>query len=211
MLLSVWLTAASGREANVGHLYGQVRSYLSESERKTEDVLAEIAEYARAHQVTYGKSDADSRELTASYYRVVTLLRVRTHPTGELVTSAAGRGTDSDHHAFRTAGSGSRRYWSPWLWWSLIGFIVPHTSAVRLLGRPRQEASSVAVVTKSERRPQRFSSWWYACGSDFGGEYFPDATSIIDVRLRIRTCDSHDRDSEVLMRQVGVESTLTGE
>ena len=67
VLLSVWLTAVSGADANIGHLYGQVRSYLQDEERKTDEVLAEIATYARAYRAVYGIDDAGSAALTASY------------------------------------------------------------------------------------------------------------------------------------------------
>jgi uncharacterized protein with ParB-like and HNH nuclease domain len=53
VLLSVWLTAASGEEARVGHLYGEVRTYLARSKRKTDDVLAELYDYGLAYQAVY--------------------------------------------------------------------------------------------------------------------------------------------------------------
>ncbi len=39
VLLSVWLTAASGDTASVAHLYGEIRRYLDSTDRKPKDVL----------------------------------------------------------------------------------------------------------------------------------------------------------------------------
>ena len=61
VLLSIWLTAVSGEEANVGHLYGEVRQYLAEKSRKTEDILVELAAYGRAYKTIYGELDPGSR------------------------------------------------------------------------------------------------------------------------------------------------------
>jgi hypothetical protein len=77
VLLSVWLTAASGSEANVGHLYGEVRAYLAGDERKTEDVLGEIADYGRAYQTFYGRLPAGSPALAVTYGRL-NVLRMST-------------------------------------------------------------------------------------------------------------------------------------
>lgn len=70
VLLSAWLTAVSGQEANVGHLYGQVRSYLATAERTTESVLKELSEYASAYTVIYNPERAESAVLSRAYTRV---------------------------------------------------------------------------------------------------------------------------------------------
>lgn len=70
VLLSAWLTAASGQEANVGHLYGQVRSYLAAAERTTESVLKELSEYASAYAIIYDPERAESYVLARAYTRV---------------------------------------------------------------------------------------------------------------------------------------------
>ncbi len=70
VLLSAWLTAASGQEANVGHLYGQVRSYLAAADRTTESVLKELREYASAYAIIYDPERAESDVLARAYTRV---------------------------------------------------------------------------------------------------------------------------------------------
>lgn len=95
-LLSSWLTAVSGAEANIGHLYGEVRTYLNQSARKTHEVLAELHSYGQAYRAVYGAADAWSPELKQMYDRL-NLLRVttavplllwfRTLPAGRLSTA----------------------------------------------------------------------------------------------------------------------------
>lgn len=70
VLLSVWLTAVSGEEASVGHLYGEVRQYLAEKNRKTEDILIELAAYGRAYKAIYGELDPGSEVLKRGYKRI---------------------------------------------------------------------------------------------------------------------------------------------
>ena len=69
VLLSVWLTAVEGEEANVGHLYKRVRGYLDESGRPTRDVLKELHEYAIAYKAVYGIGDVESTVLKTAYSR----------------------------------------------------------------------------------------------------------------------------------------------
>ena len=73
VLLSVWLTAVSGSEASVGHLYGEVRQYLAGGERTTEDILIELAAYGRAYKAIYGALDPGSTELARAYGNLETL------------------------------------------------------------------------------------------------------------------------------------------
>lgn len=58
VVLSVWLTAASGTEASVSHLYGEVRAYLAPPARKTEQILIELHAYGQAYMAIYGAVDA---------------------------------------------------------------------------------------------------------------------------------------------------------
>src|SRR5699024_498879 len=73
VLLSVWLTAVSGAEANVGRLYSEVRQYLASGNRKTEDILIELSEYRRAYKAIYGALDPGSPRLAQAYRNLVTL------------------------------------------------------------------------------------------------------------------------------------------
>lgn len=77
VLLSVWLSAVSGSEANVGHLYGDVRRYLTEENRGTREILSEIAAYGQAYKAIYGELDAGSSRLVEAY-STIRELRVQT-------------------------------------------------------------------------------------------------------------------------------------
>ncbi len=70
VVLSVWLTAASGTEASVSHLYGEVRAYLAPPSRKTEQVLIELHAYGQAYMAIYGAADAGSSVLAQAYRRL---------------------------------------------------------------------------------------------------------------------------------------------
>lgn len=96
VLLSSWLTAVSGKETNVGHLYGEVRGFLDRTGRKTHDVLGEIGEYRHAYGRMYGRSQAATERIAVAYRRldrlgIVTavplLLWLQTLPIGRLAAS----------------------------------------------------------------------------------------------------------------------------
>lgn len=69
VLLSVWLTAALGEEANVGHLYREARTYLDDGP-PTEDVLKELNAYASAYQTVYGELPIADQRLSTAYQRI---------------------------------------------------------------------------------------------------------------------------------------------
>ncbi len=69
VLLSVWLTAATGTEANVGHLYREARSYL-ENGPDTEVVLQQLSTFATAYRTIYGATSAENAHLEAAYQRI---------------------------------------------------------------------------------------------------------------------------------------------
>lgn len=69
VLLSVWLTAETGTEANVGHLYREARDYL-DSGPSTEEVLARLSAFAQAYQVIYAAQPAENAHLAAAYERI---------------------------------------------------------------------------------------------------------------------------------------------
>ncbi|NUU32663.1 DUF262 domain-containing protein [Arthrobacter sp. C9C5] len=96
VLLSAWLTAVSGQEAAIGHLYGQVRAYLAANNRATEPVLKELSEYAAAYSTIYHPGQAESAILAQVYTRldrirvstaVPLLLWLRTLPSDVLPLS----------------------------------------------------------------------------------------------------------------------------
>jgi hypothetical protein len=80
VLLSNWLTAVSGQEADVGHLYGQVRTYLSACPRATEEVLKELAQYASAYVAIYNPDSEESVRLARAYSRLERVRVVTANP-----------------------------------------------------------------------------------------------------------------------------------
>ncbi|MCZ2813160.1 DUF262 domain-containing HNH endonuclease family protein [Modestobacter sp. VKM Ac-2979] len=69
VLLSVWLTAATGSEANVGHLYREARTYLNDGP-KTEEVLEQLSTFATAYQAIYDAAPVADRRLVTAYRRI---------------------------------------------------------------------------------------------------------------------------------------------
>lgn len=80
VVLSAWLTAATGHEVNVGHLYGEVRNYLTSAELTTETVLADIHAYARAYGRLHGRYPAGSEAIATAYRRINALEVVTATP-----------------------------------------------------------------------------------------------------------------------------------
>jgi uncharacterized protein DUF262/uncharacterized protein DUF1524 len=72
VLLSAWLTAATGAEANVGHLYREARVYL-DGGPTTEVILKELSDFAAAYRAIYGESPVEDVRLAASYLRIRSL------------------------------------------------------------------------------------------------------------------------------------------
>lgn len=69
VLLSVWLTAATGEEANVGHLYREARTYLDDGPT-TEEALHDLNTFAEAYQTVYERLPAPDKRLTVAYRRL---------------------------------------------------------------------------------------------------------------------------------------------
>lgn len=71
VLLSVWLTAMTGTEANVGHLYREARDYLNEDDApSTENVLQTLSGFASAYRRIYGAEAVTDPRLRSSYDRI---------------------------------------------------------------------------------------------------------------------------------------------
>lgn len=71
-LLSAWLTAEIGSEANVGHLYREARDYLHGGPA-TEVVLQELSTFAKAYKVIYDAAPCEDERLARSYARMTSL------------------------------------------------------------------------------------------------------------------------------------------
>lgn len=117
VLLSVWLTAATGTEANVGHLYREARDYLDEGPA-TEDVLKQLSTFAAAYEAIYGAAPIDDRRIAVAYERlraldittaVPLLAWMRTLPTEILTTTDHARAVQAvESWALRRAYTGSQ-------------------------------------------------------------------------------------------------------
>ncbi|ANF31313.1 hypothetical protein A0130_06200 [Leifsonia xyli] len=69
VLLSVWLTAVTGKEASVSHLYAEARSYLSDGP-STQEVLEQLAAYASAYEAIYAHINVPQKDLRLAYERI---------------------------------------------------------------------------------------------------------------------------------------------
>lgn len=69
VLLSVWLTAVTGAETNVGHLYREAREYL-DGGPPTEVVLQELSTFAKAYKVIYDAAPCEDARLSVAYRRI---------------------------------------------------------------------------------------------------------------------------------------------
>lgn len=72
VLLSVWLTAATGSEANVGHLYREARAYLADGP-STELILQQLRTFANAYQSIYEALPVEDARLAVAYRNICAL------------------------------------------------------------------------------------------------------------------------------------------
>lgn len=77
VLLSSWLTGATGTEVNVGHLYGEVRKYLDTGDHKIVDILAELSAASAAFRII-SDAPASLPERVRDAYRRIDRLSVTT-------------------------------------------------------------------------------------------------------------------------------------
>jgi len=97
LLLAAWLSAQTSEEANVGHLYGEIRRYLIERASGVREVLGQIGAYRDAYREIAEPEEArDGARLAAAYRRLnrigITtaqplLLWLRTLPRDRLAAS----------------------------------------------------------------------------------------------------------------------------
>ena len=73
ILLSVWLSAASGDSASVAHLYGEVRRYLDAEDRKPMDLIREINQYGVCYRSIYEETSSASPRVADAYRRLIRL------------------------------------------------------------------------------------------------------------------------------------------
>lgn len=70
VLLSAWLTGASGAEVSVGRLYGDVRQYLESGPHETVDILPELSMAARAFREIEEIPPTVPSRMAAAYRRL---------------------------------------------------------------------------------------------------------------------------------------------
>lgn len=70
VLLSSWLTATTGMEVNVGHLYGEVRRYLDEGDYKIVDILSELSAAASAFRTIFECPGTVPPKIAEAYRRI---------------------------------------------------------------------------------------------------------------------------------------------
>ena len=80
VLLSSWLTAASGSEVNLGHLYGRVREYMNTGEHKVPEILEELSSAATAFREIFERPASLQRAMADSYARIDRLSVTTTLP-----------------------------------------------------------------------------------------------------------------------------------
>lgn len=73
ILLSAWLTAHSGKEASVAHLYGSVRIHLDEISLSTEEILSSIHTFGQAYRAVYASGVEVAPEFGKRYERITGL------------------------------------------------------------------------------------------------------------------------------------------
>lgn len=102
MLLTAWLTSATGNEVSVGHLYSEVRRYLDVGSHKTIDILPVLSVAALAFREIEEIPSFVPRRMAEAYFRLnrlnVTtalplLVWLRTLPSAQLSTAEHTRAT----------------------------------------------------------------------------------------------------------------------
>lgn len=83
VMLSSWLTAVSGSEVSIGHLYGEVRAYLNAEDRKVPDVLAELSKAAAEFRILLERPP-HLPERVGDAYRRIDRLSVNGVPSAHL-------------------------------------------------------------------------------------------------------------------------------
>ena len=97
VLLSAWLTAATGAEASVAHLYREARAYL-DGAPSTEEVLVELSRFAVAYRVVYGADPAEDHRLATAYERIRSLDITTAVPLLTWLRTISGPGLDLESH-----------------------------------------------------------------------------------------------------------------
>lgn len=130
VLLSVWLTAATGSEANVGHLYREARAYL-DSGPTTEEVLKQLSAYAVAYREVYEALPVEDERLAAAYGRINALDITTAIPLLTWLRTVSSDALPLEDHvrAVRAVESWALR--RTWVGWQTRGYGTHLTRALR--------------------------------------------------------------------------------
>lgn len=78
LLLAAWLSAQTGEEANVGHLYGEIRRYLNTEAWEVREVLSQIGAYRDAYRSLAEPAESRLGHRVATAYRRLNMLGITT-------------------------------------------------------------------------------------------------------------------------------------
>lgn len=196
VLLSVWLTAALGEEANVGHLYREARTYLNDGP-STEQALEELNAFAEAYQTIYEKLPAPARRLTVAYRRLRALDITTAVPLLTwLATLNESQLTLADHvrtvlaiesWALRRAFVG----WQTRGYGSLLAKALKDAKSALSEGRPIADEIEGALQVGALAWPTDED-----VRRAFGGRQFYNGMSQARIRLLLGSIDQHLRDED---------------
>ncbi|MFH5822298.1 DUF262 domain-containing protein [Georgenia sp. AZ-5] len=97
-LLATWLTIQTAEEVNLGRLYGEARTYLSNSTANLPDLLRDIAGLAQEYRHIYERPDGVPKEIAGVYRRMERLGVTTAVPLlAWLRTLSAQRLTPAEH------------------------------------------------------------------------------------------------------------------
>ncbi|WP_020112226.1 DUF262 domain-containing protein [Rhodococcus sp. 114MFTsu3.1] len=160
VLLSSWLTAVAGHDVNVGHLYAEVRNYLSVGQRKTEEVLAEIHSYAVAYAAVYGRTPVPEPQIRQSYKRIRELDVVTANPLLLWLRTLSSDTLSADEHALTVAAVES------WLMRRALvnattrGYGRTFVDVLHAAQKAAAEGLSIPIAVASALNGSSKSLWW---------------------------------------------------
>ena len=196
VLLSVWLTAALGEEANVGHLYREARTYLNDGP-STEQALEELNAFAEAYQTIYERLPAPSRRLTVAYRRLRALDITTAVPLLTWLATLGDSQLSLDDHVRTVLAIESwalRRAFVGWQtrgYGSLLAKVLKEAKTALSEGRPIADEVEGALQVGALAWPTDDD-----VRRAFGGRQFYNGMSQARIRLLLGSIDQHLRDED---------------
>lgn len=97
-LLATWLTIRTADEVNLGRLYGEARTFLSESNEPLPEILEEINGLGREYRQIYERTDEVPKQIGAVYRRLEALGITTAVPLLAWLRTLSGSVLTSDQH-----------------------------------------------------------------------------------------------------------------